>query len=120
MKHEMVENHKRNGTLADLIDRILDKGLIINADIAISICGTELLGIKIKAALSSFETAAKYGLDFPLGINKEGKAWKDALLLKESCPECEKISPKDELLSVGCHWCGWLSSKTKAGGLVVV
>lgn len=110
----MLESKKRNGTLADLIDRILDKGVIINADITVSICGTELLGIKIKAALASFETAAKYGLDFPLGVNKEGKAWKDAILLKDSCPECEKISVREELLNVGCRWCGWASSRIKA------
>ena len=47
--------------LADVIDRILDKGLVINADIAVSVAGVELLGIKIRAALASFETAAKYG-----------------------------------------------------------
>jgi len=55
------------GTLADVIDRILDKGLVINADIAVSVVGIELLSIKIRAALASFETAAKYGLEFPSG-----------------------------------------------------
>ena len=55
------------GTLADVIDRILDKGLVINADIKISVVGVELLDIKIRAALASFETAAMYGLEFPSG-----------------------------------------------------
>lgn len=55
------------GTLADVIDRILDKGLVINADITVSVVGVELLGIKIRAALASFETAAMYGLEFPSG-----------------------------------------------------
>ncbi|MBI2957838.1 MAG: gas vesicle protein [Chloroflexi bacterium] len=54
-------------TLADVIERILDKGLIINADITVSIVGVELLGIKIRAAVASFETAARYGLEFPSG-----------------------------------------------------
>jgi len=54
-------------TLVDLVDRILDKGLVINADITVSIAGIELLGIKIRAALASFETAARYGLEFPSG-----------------------------------------------------
>jgi hypothetical protein len=58
-----------NGTLADVIDRILDKGLVINADITVSVVGVELLGIKIRAALASFETAAKYGLEFPSGTS---------------------------------------------------
>jgi len=55
------------GTLADVIDRILDKGLVINADITVSVVGVELLGIKIRAAIASFETAAAYGLEFPSG-----------------------------------------------------
>jgi len=55
------------GTLADVVDRLLDKGLVINADITVSVVGVELLGIKIRAALASFETAAKYGLEFPTG-----------------------------------------------------
>ncbi len=56
-----------SATLADVIDRILDKGLVINADITVSVVGVELLGIKIRAALASFETAARFGLEFPSG-----------------------------------------------------
>ena len=58
--------------LVDVIDRILDKGLIIDADITVSLIGVELLGVKVKAALSSFETASKYGLEFPsMSVNTE-------------------------------------------------
>lgn len=56
-----------NGSLADVIDRILDKGVVINADITVSVIGVELLGLKIRAAVASFETAARYGLEFPSG-----------------------------------------------------
>jgi hypothetical protein len=66
------------GTLADVIDRILDKGLVINADITVSVVGVELLGLKIRAALASFETAARYGLEFPSGTNLETTAWEEA------------------------------------------
>lgn len=58
-------HHTRGDTLADVVERILDKGLVINADIVISLAGTELLNIKLRAALASFETAAKWGLAFP-------------------------------------------------------
>lgn len=69
--------NSKESTLADLIERILDKGIVINADIAVSIAGVELLGIKIRAALASFETAAKYGLEFPSGTNLNTPAWKE-------------------------------------------
>ena len=56
----------RGDALADVIDAVLDKGLVINADIMVSLAGVELLGIKVRAALASFETAARYGLEFPV------------------------------------------------------
>ncbi|MBU4312254.1 MAG: gas vesicle protein [Candidatus Omnitrophica bacterium] len=100
-------------TLVDVIDRVLDKGLVINADIAISVAGVELLGIKIRAALASFETAAKYGLEFPSGTDVETAAWKEAMKGKEECPQCGKKVLTEELLDEGCPWCGWISAKAK-------
>jgi ssDNA-binding Zn-finger/Zn-ribbon topoisomerase 1 len=99
--------------LADVIDRILDKGLVINADVLVSVAGVELLGIKIRAALASFETAARYGLEFPSGTQLETPAWKEALVAREGCPQCEKRVPIEELVSSGCPWCGWISAKAK-------
>jgi ssDNA-binding Zn-finger/Zn-ribbon topoisomerase 1 len=101
-------------TLVDVIDRILDKGLVINADITVSVAGVELLGIKIRAALASFETAAKYGLEFPSGTTLETPAWKEALIAKEECPQCGKRVPAEQLLNEGCPWCGWVTAKTQA------
>ncbi len=100
----------RGATLVDLIDRVLDKGVVIDADITVSLAGVELLGIKIRAALASFETAAKYGLEFPSGTNLENKAWKDAQVERETCPECHKRVEREELLHMGCPWCGWKSA----------
>jgi Zn finger protein HypA/HybF involved in hydrogenase expression len=101
-------------TLVDVIDRILDKGLVINADITVSVAGVELLGIKVRAALASFETAARYGLEFPSGTNYETAAWKEAQVAKEECPQCGKRVTLDELLYEGCPWCGWVSAKARA------
>ena len=83
--------HKEN-TLLDVIDRILDKGIVINADITVSLAGVELLGIKIRAALASFETAAKFGLAFPSGTNLNTSAWKTIRENNEepAYPELEK------------------------------
>ncbi len=111
---EATNERSSGGTLVDVIDRILDKGLIINADITVSVAGVELLGIKIRAALASFETAAKYGLEFPSGTNVETAAWKEAMVAKEDCPQCSKRVPVEELISAGCPWCGWVSAKAKA------
>jgi len=104
---------ERGATLVDLIDRILDKGIVINADITVSVAGVELLGIKVRAALASFETAAKYGLEFPSGTSYEAKVWEEAQIGKETCPECGKRLPAEQLLHIGCPWCGWRSALTR-------
>lgn len=105
------DNSGGSGGLADVIDRVLDKGLVINADVTVSVAGVELLGVKIRVALASFETAAKYGLEFPSGTNINTGAWKEAMIGKETCPQCEKKMETDELLNKGCPWCGWVSAK---------
>jgi ssDNA-binding Zn-finger/Zn-ribbon topoisomerase 1 len=102
------------GSLADVIEVILDKGLVINADITVSVAGVELLGIKIRAALASFATAARYGLEFPSGTNIETSAWQQAQVVKETCPQCAKQVPADELLGEKCPWCGWESARARA------
>jgi len=100
-------------TVADIIDRVLDKGLVINADIAVSLASVELLSIRIRAVLASLDAAARYGLQLPAGSNLDTDAWKQAVVLKENCPQCGKRSAQDELLSDGCPWCGWVSAKAK-------
>ncbi len=107
-----AEKISDNG-LADAIDRILDKGLVINADIVVDVSGTELLGIKIRAALASFETAARYGLQFPSGT-KETLARIEAEKNKERCPQCNKNVEIKLLLEEMCPWCGWISARAKS------
>ena len=51
-----------DGTLVDLLDRVLDRGLVINADIIICLAGVPLIGINLRAALAGMETMVKYGL----------------------------------------------------------
>lgn len=105
----------RPDALADVIDAVLDKGLVINADIMVSLAGVELLGIKVRAALASFETAARYGLEFPSGTNLETPAWREIALGAERCPGCgERFAGRAELLDTGCPACGWRSYRAAA------
>ena len=52
-------------SIVDVIDRILDKGLVINGDITVSIVGTELLSLRINLVIASIETAKRYGIELP-------------------------------------------------------
>ncbi|MDH7577769.1 MAG: gas vesicle protein [Bacillota bacterium] len=113
MSASLKPNRESSSSLADVIEVILDKGLVINADIVVSVAGVELLGIQIRAALASFETAAKYGLELPAGTNTETATWREAQVEKEICPECGKRVNREELLSEECPWCGWISARAR-------
>jgi len=103
----MTNYTPNNVGLAELIDRILDKGLVINADIKVDLAGTELLGIKLRAALASFETAAKFGLAFPSGTNLNAPAWKELECQPGGvCPQCGRVV---YLKSENVCACGWKS-----------
>jgi len=54
----------RNGhaTLVDLLDRVLDKGIIIYADLIVSLAGIPLIGVNLRAAIAGMETMLKYGM----------------------------------------------------------
>ncbi|MDS0474879.1 gas vesicle protein [Natrinema sp. 1APR25-10V2] len=62
---------RQKADLAEVVEMLLDKGIVINADIAVSIGDTQLLGVQLRAAIASFETAAKYGLEFPEGTDMQ-------------------------------------------------
>ena len=55
-------NRNTNAGLVDLLDRVLDKGLMLNADVLISVAGVPLLGLNLKAALAGMDTMIKYGI----------------------------------------------------------
>jgi hypothetical protein len=48
------------GTLADILDRVLDKGIVIDAWAAVSLLGVEILTIQAKVVVASVETYLKY------------------------------------------------------------
>lgn len=58
----MEPTREKNATLVDLLDRVLNKGVVINADIIISMAGVPLLGVNLSAMLAGMETMLEYGL----------------------------------------------------------
>jgi hypothetical protein len=58
----MEATRERRTTLVDLLDRILDKGAVIDADVIITVSGVPLIGLKLRAMLASIETMIQYGM----------------------------------------------------------
>lgn len=50
--------------LADLLERILDKGVVIVGDIKINLVDVELLTIKIRLLIASVDKAKAIGIDW--------------------------------------------------------
>lgn len=49
-------------TLVDLLDRVLDKGVVLHADIIVSVAGIPLIGVSLRAVLAGMETMISYGM----------------------------------------------------------
>jgi len=55
-----VEKAMASSSLVEMIDRILDKGVIIDAWVRISLVGIELLAVEARVVVASVETYLKY------------------------------------------------------------
>ncbi len=55
-----VQKSTDSSSLAEVVDRILDKGLVIDAWVKISLVGIELITIEARVVVASVETYLKY------------------------------------------------------------
>src|SRR5712692_5885763 len=60
----LVEGHTRSTGLVDVLDRVLDKGLVVAGDIKVSLAEVELLTIRIRLLICSIDKAEQIGLDW--------------------------------------------------------
>jgi Gas vesicle protein len=54
----------QGSTLADVLERVLDKGIVIAGDISVSVGSTELLSIRIRLLISSVDKAREIGINW--------------------------------------------------------
>lgn len=59
-----IQHSNNSSSLGDLLDRILDKGVVIAGDIKISLADVELLNIKIRLLVASVDKAREMGIDW--------------------------------------------------------
>ena len=60
---ELVSPTRSHG-LVEILDRVLDKGLVIAGDIKINLANVELLTIQIRLLVCSIDKAEQIGLDW--------------------------------------------------------
>ena len=59
-----ASQHRGNAGLVDVLDRVLDKGLVVAGDIKVSLAEVELLTIRIRLMICSIDKAEAIGLDW--------------------------------------------------------
>lgn len=55
-----IEKSLASASIAEVVDRILDKGVVVDAFVRISLVGIELVAIEVRAVVASVETWLKY------------------------------------------------------------
>lgn len=72
MTEQMLTSHRpirqwtgpRSDTLADVLERVLDKGVVIVGDVVVSVVDVELLTLRLRLFIASADTAREMGLDW--------------------------------------------------------
>ena len=58
----MEPQRESRATMTDLIDRVLDKGVVVRLDLVVGVAGIPLIGISLQAAIAAIETMLQYGM----------------------------------------------------------
>ena len=59
-----VNTATQGATLVDVLERVLDKGIVIAGDISVSVGSTELLSIRIRLLVASVDKAREIGINW--------------------------------------------------------
>ena len=90
----------RQATIDDLLERLLDKGIILNLDLVIGVAGIPLIAVNLRAAIAAIETMIDYGLM---------QAWDEQLRDYANAELQQKklaLAPEERVLLelYGSHW----------------
>ena len=64
MRRDLEPSYRRGSGLVEVLDRVLDKGLVVAGDIKISVADVELLTIRLRLLVCSLDKAQEIGLDW--------------------------------------------------------
>jgi len=96
MAEQMVHSIQATN-LADILERVLDKGIVIAGDIRINLVDVELLNIKLRLLIASVDKAMEMGINWwqtdPYLSSKAQKLEDENRMLKEQIERVEKNPP---------------------------
>ena len=101
MPQQAVTHAMQSSTLADVLERVLDKGIVIAGDIKIKLVDIELLSILIRLVICSVDKAKEMGMDWwvnnPVFSSQAPQGQLEASLAKidERLARLEVSSPRE-------------------------
>jgi hypothetical protein len=64
LQQQALSHSVESSTLADVLERVLDKGIVIAGDIRVKLVDIELLSIQIRLVICSVDKAKEMGMDW--------------------------------------------------------
>jgi hypothetical protein len=58
-----MQPNRPNDSLAHILERVLDKGIVVAGDIMVNVLDVELLTLKVRLLIASVNTAREMGID---------------------------------------------------------
>ena len=87
MQAHALTHSVQSSTLADVLERVLDKGVVIAGDIKIKLVDIELLSLQLRLVICSVDKAKEMGMDW--WVNNPA-----------FCDHSDKALPQDSLTSI--------------------
>jgi Gas vesicle protein len=64
MTIQPIHSRRQPDSLADVLERVLDKGIVIAGDVVVNVLDIELLTLKLRLFIASADTAREMGMDW--------------------------------------------------------
>src|SRR5215472_17731107 len=61
----MIDRAPSNASVIDLLDRVLDKGIVIDASVRVSVVGIDLVTVDVRVVVASIATYLTYSSGLP-------------------------------------------------------
>ncbi len=98
MDRQRITTSTNSTNLADILERVLDKGIVIAGDIRIQLADVELLNIKIRLLIASVEKAKEIGISWWEHDSYLSPKAKELELSKENAKMSKRIELLEEKL----------------------
>lgn len=100
MDRQRVQTMSQTTNLADILERVLDKGIVIAGDIRVQLADVELLNIKIRLLISSVDKAKELGISWWEHDSYLSPKAKELELSKENAKLVKRLGLLEDKLKV--------------------